>query len=46
MVLKGVGAVMIIPKAIGILHGIKELNLNGHGINSYVSGCTAVDMTV
>jgi len=34
------------PKAMGILHGKNELNLQTHGINSPVSGCIAVDTTV
>ena len=46
MVLKGVGAVKIIPKAIGMFIAMKEENLNGHGMYSPVSGCIAVEITV
>jgi len=41
-VLNGVGAVMIIPKAIGMLIGTKELRRIAHGRILPVSGCIDV----
>jgi hypothetical protein len=38
MVLKGVGAVMIMPKPMGTFRGMNELILMGHGMKSPVSG--------
>ena len=46
MVLKGVGAVKSIPKAIGMFVTMNELNLMGQGMNSPVSGWIAVETTV
>ena len=46
MVFIGVGAVKIMPNAIGIFIAINDENLNGQGKYSPVSGCTAVDFTV
>ena len=43
--LNGVGAVIIIPKAIGIFIGTKELSLRHHGIIYPLSGCIAVEIT-
>jgi hypothetical protein len=45
-VLNGVGAVIIIPKAIGMFIGTKELRRIGQEINSPLSGCIAVETTV
>ena len=42
MVLKGVGAANKKPNAIGKFIGMKELKRIAHGMNSPVSGCTAV----
>lgn len=46
IVLNGVGAAIMNPNAIGMLHGKNEDNLQTHGINSPVSGWTAVETTV
>ena len=40
------GAAIIKPNAIGILQGKNELNLHTQGMNSPVSGWTAVETTV
>ena len=42
MVLKGVGAAIMNPKAIGMFIGKKELSLMTQGIYSFVSGWIAV----
>lgn len=43
MVLKGVGAVNKNPNAMGMFMGRKELKRIIQGMNSPVSGCTAVE---
>ena len=43
--LKGDGAKKSMPKLIGRFIGINELNLRGQGMNSWVSGCIAVEHT-
>lgn len=46
MVLNGVGAAIIRPKAIGMFMGMKELMRIGHGMKWPVSGWMAVLITV